>query len=513
MITYDNYLLLNINTAPLGFEHIDNYLNYFCTPKGAKIIGQTGADGTHFCFIDGFDDIVFVVSPMSTPGNYVHPIANSFSDFLSLLLSIGDAAILEQIHYYDKEQYKTFLTDNPPTEEQIIILNILRNKLYIEPMKNPFEYIKELQSRFDCSQIKFTKEYYEHFPVKPKLPEWKVCFESNCFSTHKSERTVKEVSIEKYFNQRDESWYIPKIYIFNKGLVIDFCAKISSKSINDFINKWDLSIGNDETFFTEEQRIQIESENPLSISITPQISLNKKTISYSHGSSISWNPCFPDCNSLEVKTALNQYNLDPSFGWIIYRYAFPWSTKTRPKITSLSMILKRDLVPIIGPTFHAFNSGDYVDFIHPTTGTAHRLVVHQLENQKLSYESFKNFDYEFPTNYMSMLYSLSPDIAEGGFTVTDCNSSHRPIQKNSGKIESECSISRSCEPSENASSCSIGIIGGSCGPTSVFLGKNNASQEKLNAACSALSFDPVDYVKWKIVFHEKIDKDVMIVLI
>jgi hypothetical protein len=42
--------------------------NHFCTPKGAKVIGWAGVDGIHYCFVRGFGEMVFAVSPMNTPG-------------------------------------------------------------------------------------------------------------------------------------------------------------------------------------------------------------------------------------------------------------------------------------------------------------------------------------------------------------------------------------------------------------------------------------------------------------
>lgn len=68
---------------------------YFCTPKGAAIIGWAGVDGIHYCFVDGFGETVFAVSPMNV-GDYVHPVARNFEDLLRLLLSCVDMAALEQ---------------------------------------------------------------------------------------------------------------------------------------------------------------------------------------------------------------------------------------------------------------------------------------------------------------------------------------------------------------------------------------------------------------------------------
>lgn len=86
----------NIDLSSLGIVADEDAPLYFCTPKGARVIGWAGVDGIHYCFVRGFSDMVFAISPMNLPGNYVHPVARNFTDFLQLLLACGDAAALEQ---------------------------------------------------------------------------------------------------------------------------------------------------------------------------------------------------------------------------------------------------------------------------------------------------------------------------------------------------------------------------------------------------------------------------------
>ena len=46
--TYRNFTKKSIDLAPLGFEKGAGDETYFCTPKGAKIIGWAGVDGIHY---------------------------------------------------------------------------------------------------------------------------------------------------------------------------------------------------------------------------------------------------------------------------------------------------------------------------------------------------------------------------------------------------------------------------------------------------------------------------------
>lgn len=110
---------------------------YFCTPKGAAIIGWAGVDGIHYCFVDGFGETVFAVSPMNV-GDYVHPVARNFEDLLRLLLSCVDMAALEQCYAWDEEQYKAFLIDCPATEEQQAVLDAIAAEFGLSPMEDAF---------------------------------------------------------------------------------------------------------------------------------------------------------------------------------------------------------------------------------------------------------------------------------------------------------------------------------------------------------------------------------------
>ena len=98
-------------------------------------------------------------------------------------------------------------------------------------------------------------------------------------------------------------------------------------------------------------------------------------------------------------------------------------------------------------------------------------------------------------------YTILPNPPDGFLTITDCVPSDRPRQKHPGPYVSQ----------ETNDVCSIGIIGIPRGATSTASGGGN--EGKLQVACSALHFEPVDEVKWCIVFHEKRCKDITLELI
>ena len=93
--TFQKFLRAGVDLSPLGFELRADAAPYFCTPKGARILGWAGVDGIHDCTVRGSGSRIFAVSPMNAAPECVHPIAESFEDFLRLLLACGDAAVLE----------------------------------------------------------------------------------------------------------------------------------------------------------------------------------------------------------------------------------------------------------------------------------------------------------------------------------------------------------------------------------------------------------------------------------
>lgn len=97
MKTYQKFLRLGISLASVGIETRNEAPSYFCTPKDASLIGWAGIDGIHYCFIRGFGEMVFAVSPMNTAPDFVHPPAESFTDFLRLRL--------EQVHKVNSVRY------------------------------------------------------------------------------------------------------------------------------------------------------------------------------------------------------------------------------------------------------------------------------------------------------------------------------------------------------------------------------------------------------------------------
>ncbi|MGI6029064.1 MAG: hypothetical protein ACOX81_06610 [Candidatus Heteroscillospira sp.] len=502
--TYGKFLKKNIDLSRLGLE-TGSGCAYFCTPRGAKVIGRTGVDGIHYCFVRGFGDMVFAVSPMSTPGDYVHPVAHSFADFLRLLLSCGGEAALEQAYAWEQEQFDAFLLDNPITSEQKMTLDDIRDKMGLQPMDKPFAYIKKLQSEFDYSGIKYTGDYFDpdmNPNAAPEPPEWKVYFEGSFWGRRGRGRAGTEIAVNREFSWGGRRWMVPSVYSCGKGLVVDFCLRVPREHILAFMDKWQLSGENDGSdSFTREQRMLIDVENPLCADFHPEAVVNGRALRTDHGCGACWNPCLPEeyLPDTETRSVMEHYGLDRSCGWAISRWCFLWASGRRPDIKSLSLTLSQDRAALPGPHFRASAPGDACTFVRPATGQSHTLTVQEYEYQELPENSFGEDNMEYPRHYAAMSYTVEPPLPGDVLTVQDCFEGDRPRPK---KLSAP-------EPEGTSAAC-IGIIGGADGPTAIIFG---ASADRLRAACSSLRFTPAESIEWRIVFNEKQLDDISLELI
>ena len=505
MRTYQKFKALPIDHAAIGLEQSDTHVTYYCTPKDAEIIGWAGVDGIHYCTIPEFGEMIFAVSPMNL-GDCVHPIARNFEDLLRLLLCCGDMAALEQCYAWNEEQFKAFLTDYPVTQEQQAVLDVIRKEFDLEPMEDAFAYVKKLQSEFDVSRIPYTEDYYdpEMNAAAPARPaEWKVTYDGG-FWDHDG-NAGREVAIGKTFYWGSERWYIPAVYICDKGLVIDFLMEADPAQVKAFIDKWDL-MNEDRHNYTEEQQEQIRREHPLNVDFYGTVTCNGQKLRCDHGCGLSWltDDCLPrgSCPDAEAQYVLVHYGLDLNRAWSIHRNAFPWGDGNGQDIQSLSIHMARRPENMAGPHFFIPAVGERVSFGHPLTGKTFTLTVHEVQQQELPEHAFQDPSMAYPTHFTVMSYSLEPDITGRGFTLQDCADGDRPRQKNRDP--------NAFEPVVCAGAAAIGVIGGADGPTAIILGQNTP---KLHTACSALHFEPVDEVEWRTVFSEKMMPDVDVCLL
>ena len=105
----------------------------------------------------------------------------------------------------------------------------------------------------------------------------------------------------------------------------------------------------------------------------------------------------------EARLAVEHYGLDPNFGWMLWRSAYPWATKRKPEIRSLSLTIIQDPVSIPGPHFQVRCPGDTAVFSHG--GTEHILTVQEYEAQAMDWSRMPDTGLEHPSHYVDMSYT------------------------------------------------------------------------------------------------------------
>ena len=502
------FLRLGFSLAPFGIETREDNTTYFCTPKRASIIGWAGVDGIHYCRIRGFGNMIFAVSPMNGGPDYVHPIAEDFETLLRLLSACGDAAALEQAWQWKEEQFKAFLTENPPADEKKALITEIGSKLNLSPIENPWQYLDSLQKSFDYSKIKYTEDIADP-DMSPGaefvIPEWKVYFDGSFWGHHGRDRAAAEICIGKEFDWAEYHWLIPAVYSCGKGLIVDFCMQVESYRIRTFMKKWNLNGENNSCdHFTAEQQMELDTDNPLCFNFVPCLELNGKKLQASHGSTVTYSPCLPEgiVNESEAEWAVDHYGLDPSSGWVICRYAFPRMRKGRSEIQTLSLAVEQEMSPIPGPHFKIHAPGDSFRFVHPVSQKEYTLTVQELEKQTLPQNSFPSDRCLYPAHLTAMSYTIFPETSES-ITISDCDEGDKPLE-----ISSSDDI---FSPSAVSDAACLGFIGVPDGPAVPVFGESGNG--KLRAACSSLHFQPVLHdVEWRITFYEKRFEDFSAVL-
>lgn len=202
--------------------------------------------------------------------------------------------------------------------------------------------------------------------------------------------------------------------------------------------------------------------------------------------------------SESMRDILDHYGLSLDKCWIWRRMSFPWMTKTKPNIKSLSLKLEQRPKSILGERFNVTDIGQQIKFTHPVTNVEHTLTVTEYEQDTLSFNRQFSDGYEHPTHLTKMAYTLDPELSNMQFSVSDSRQSDAPKKANVSAPNSDFASA-------------IAIIGGADGPTSVFVGVPR-TEKKLHAACSALTFEPQKCVEWCMSFREKTVEDYSIIL-
>ncbi len=501
-MTYTEFKKLKINTSNIGWEPPSkNDVTYFCTPKGAKIIGRAGVDGIHYCTVRALGETIFAVNPMNLPGNYVHPIARNLEDLLRLLLACLDMNLIEQAWAWDEEQLTEQIVEVRNSEYfDPAPLDEIREKCGLTPMENPFEYLYRLQNSFNYGDIPFTKEYYEtvedNYEWTP--PAWKVTIDGDFFPERG--KGGREIPLHKSFTWGGETWHIPSAYLCSGGVVVDFFAEVDPEKFIAFRKEAETAFQNGRP--TEEAEEQFLCMNPSSINFHPTIVVNGIELMNKRGHGDAWYPesCCDEGTEeyVRAKYLVEHYGFDFDKIYIIRRCTFPSEAKIS-EISSLTLKMERNPETFSGIHFTDPKVGDTFEFTHPVHGTGHTLTVVEYEAEEMEQSKFASDEFIFPTHMTAMQYTITPDLPREEVSVRACGNGDSPRRKETA-------------PKPGCDFCSaIGIVRSADGPMAVMVG--TPQEAKVHSACSGLYFEKQESVEWRMVFRVKIVEDLKIRLI
>ena len=181
-------------------------------------------------------------------------------------------AALEQAYQWDEEQFEEYIAENQPTVAQLAVFDVLRDKLGITPMDEPFTYLRSLQDSYNYGELNYSKEYYEFFnsyPIDETPSEWKVTLDGG-FNPERG-KSGEELVLNKQFTWGDEQWYIPSAYLFSGGIVVDFFIELDTDKVKDFYNRYKQI---EEQQLSYEEKIAVRNENPSEVNFKAKLVLN-----------------------------------------------------------------------------------------------------------------------------------------------------------------------------------------------------------------------------------------------
>lgn len=463
--TYEKFLRTGIDLAPLGVERGEGEL-YFCTPRGASMIGWEGADGIHYCFVRGCGGTVFAVSPMNTAPDYVHAVAQDFADFLRLLLACGHGAAIEQCWRWSRGQFDAYLAENPPTDAALAVMGEIREKLSLKPMEDAWGYIHALQDGFDYGKIKYEDPECIASPSEPEPEEWAVRYHGG------RDKPGTELRLDRRFTWAGRECCVPAVYSCAKGLVMDVAMSAPVEEVLAFMARWAPQGKARYSDFSKADRMRIEYEHPLSLDFSASVTVNGRVLDSEGASGWGWAP-IEGWENREAQRAVEHYGLDPGRCWQFMRIRFPW--KRRMEIKSLDAVFTPERVDVPGECFTVSRAGEEVQLVSPVDGEQYTLTVCEYSAARTKFRD--DSEWEFPEQYVTLEYTLTPELDRDDFQLTDACEGDRPRLRRS---------SAGFGPTASASAL-IAVISGGDGR---------------HAAGSSLYFEAPQQIEWLPVFRE-----------
>ncbi|MBE6024677.1 MAG: hypothetical protein E7231_16135 [Cellulosilyticum sp.] len=311
----------------------------------------------------------------------------------------------------------------------------------------------------------------------------KVYYESSLWYRRDKQGEKEQEGLKQKVNWQFEylgqKHIIPYIYQFNKGIVVDIIAFLDEAKVEAFFKKYE-HINEDE--LTNAERIHIEEECPNSKVDLNQIWLNGKRVN--HGYSSSSASLLPNRENKEVLEIKEIYKdiLEGYSYFSCQRVRIPYPTPNRgykrikafrrgKPIDSLRFTTRKQYKTYSIDKSFTLNKEqpEYeLSFEHPVSTKVHTIVFKWEEQVEIPLKHVASGKIYSET----ASYKVTPEIEVKESLIFDTSMQYRQKEKNSGGYFPQAVGS-------------IGIIGGSCGPTALFVTgkKGKETDEKLVRYC------------------------------
>jgi hypothetical protein len=238
MYLYQKFRNSSLDTSTLGLYCGSDISDSVYTPTGYRILGWTGNAGVHFCQITGFGDAVFAVDPSAPPGDCVHPVAKSLTDFIRLVHDCRSAEIVYRAYQWSRSRFEAAVAAIRADYKMSSVLRALENIYHPAIIADSYGYITQLQQDFDYNSLPLHPDYFEWCPVRPGAPRWDVGMNSAFGDYCDKNDAGTELNVNREFSWQGENWCIPAVYLCENGIVVDSYLKVTPGKLAQYQEKY-----------------------------------------------------------------------------------------------------------------------------------------------------------------------------------------------------------------------------------------------------------------------------------
>lgn len=426
MYLYQKFRNSSLDTSTLGLYCGSDISDSVYTPTGYRILGWTGNASVHFCQITGFGDAVFAVDPSAPPGDCVHPVAKTLTDFIRLIHDCRSAEIVYRTYQWSRSRFEAAVNAIRPDYKMSSVLRALDNIYHPGPIVDAYSYITQLQQNFDYNSLPLHPDYFEWCPVRPGAPRWDVGMNSAFGDYCDKNDAGTELNVNREFSWQGETWCVPAVYLCENGIVVDSYLMVSPGKLSQYQEKLGTT-----TALSVEDEMRRQLEDPLKMDAVGKLIVNGKEAPRRPLHSIIWNPSTE--NSWQARRTLEHYGLSREYGYLLRREIF-LRKSNNPPIRNMDLLLCAEPVSIPGQRFIAPKNGEFMDFTHPVTGENHTMTILSQTRESLNHNYMSND----PCCYTRLNFTVDPPINRELLSVVDCDEAEGAVNLNalrsSGKL-------------------------------------------------------------------------------